>query len=83
MLLVAQSYLILRNPMVWDPVAHQAPLSVGFPRQEYWSAFSFPSAGDLPDLHSLHWQADFSITEPPGKPQAKDTAVDLRYMSNP
>ena len=30
-------------------VAHQAPLSVGFPRQEYWSGLSFPSAGNIPD----------------------------------
>ena len=28
--------------------AHQAPLSMGFPRQEYRSGFSFPSLGDLP-----------------------------------
>ena len=30
-------------------VAHQAPLSMGFPRQEYWSGLPFPSLGDLPD----------------------------------
>ena len=30
-------------------VAHQAPLSVGFPRQESWSGLSFPSPGHLPD----------------------------------
>ena len=29
-------------------VAHQAPLSLGFPRQEYWSGLPFPSPGDLP-----------------------------------
>ena len=29
-------------------VAHQAPLSMGFSRQEYWSGLQFPSAGDLP-----------------------------------
>ena len=44
--LAAQSCLTLRNP--W-PVACQAPLSIGFPRQEYWSGLTFPSAGDLPD----------------------------------
>ena len=31
------------------PVAHQAPLSLGFPRQEYWSGLPVPSPGDLPD----------------------------------
>ena len=30
-------------------VAHQAPLSMGFSRQEYWIGLSFPSPGDLPD----------------------------------
>ena len=30
-------------------VAHQAPLSMGFPRQEYWSGLPLPSPGDLPD----------------------------------
>ena len=30
-------------------VAHQAPPSMGFPRQEYWSGYLFPSPGDLPD----------------------------------
>ena len=30
-------------------VAHQAPLSMRFPRQEYWSVLPFPPPGDLPD----------------------------------
>ena len=30
-------------------VAHQAPLSMEFPKQEYWSGLPFPSPGDLPD----------------------------------
>ena len=30
-------------------VAHQAPLSMGFPRQEPWSRLPFPPPGDLPD----------------------------------
>ena len=33
-----------------DYVACQAPLSMGFSRQEYWSGLPFPSPGDLPDL---------------------------------
>ena len=32
----------------WTAV-HKAPLSMGFPRQEYWSGLPFPSPGDLPD----------------------------------
>ena len=31
-------------------VAFQAPLSMGFSRQEYWSGFPYPPPGDLPDL---------------------------------
>ena len=30
-------------------VAHPAPLSIGFPRQEYWSELPFPTLGDPPD----------------------------------
>ena len=30
-------------------VARQAPLSMGFSKQEYWSGLPFPSPGDLPD----------------------------------
>ena len=39
-------------PTVVTPwiLAHQAPLSMGFSRQEYWSGLPFPSPGDLPDL---------------------------------
>ena len=32
-----------------DPLDHQAPPSMGFSRQEYWSGLPFPSPGDLPD----------------------------------
>ena len=31
-------------------VSHQDPPSMGFPRQEYWCGFPFPSPGDLPEL---------------------------------
>ena len=42
-------------------IAHQAPLSIGFSRQEYWSGLPFPTPGYLPDpgikpaLCFLHW----------------------------
>ena len=42
----AQSCLTLATP--WT-VAHQAPLSMGLPRQDYWSGLPFPSPGDLLD----------------------------------
>ena len=53
-------------------VAQQAPLSVEFSRQEYWSGELFPSPGDLPNPgikpRSPALQADSSLSEPPGKP---------------
>ena len=53
-------------------VAHQAPLSMGFPRQEYWSGLPFPPPGDLPnpgiEPESPSLQADSSPTEPPENP---------------
>ena len=55
--------------------AHQAPLSMGFPRQEYWSGLPFPSPGDLPDpgikstsLTSLALAGRFFAIVTPGKP---------------
>ena len=53
-------------------VAHQAPLSIEFPWQEYWSGLLFPLPGDLPDPRlkptSPALVGRFFITEPPGKP---------------
>ena len=53
-------------------VAYQAPLSMEFSRQEYWSVLSFPSPGDLPHTGikpgSPTLQADALPPEPAGKP---------------
>ena len=52
-------------------VDHQAPLSMEFFRQEYWSGLPFPSPGNLPDpgieAGSSTLQADSLLSEPPGK----------------
>ena len=52
-------------------VAHQASLSMGFPRQEYWSGLPCPPPGDLPDPGIIPrapaLQADSLLSEPPGK----------------
>ena len=52
-------------------VACQAPLSMAFSRQEYWSGLPFPSPGDLPDPGIEPWspalEADTLTSEPPGK----------------
>ena len=51
--------------------AYQAPLSMGFSRQEYWSELPFPSPGHLPDPGikpgSPGLQANSLPSEPPGK----------------
>ena len=50
----------------------QAPLSIGFPRHEYWSRLPFPSPGGLRDPTikppSPALQSDSLLTEPPGRP---------------
>ena len=52
-------------------VAYQAPPSIGFSRQEYWSGLPFPSPGDLPnpgmEPGSPALEADTLTSEPPGK----------------
>ena len=57
-------------------VTYQAPLSMGFSRQEYWSGLPFPSSGDLPnpgiESRSPALQGDSSLSEPPGKPPVID-----------
>ena len=55
----------------WTVRAHQAPPSMEFSRQEYWSGLPFPSPGHLPDPgiepRSPPLQADTLLSEPPGK----------------
>ena len=59
-------------------VGHQAPLSMGLPKQEYWSGLPFPSPGDLPDPGiKLALAGRFFTTEPPGKPWMGFSSVQL------
>ena len=66
-----QSEFVVSN--CWGPltVAHQAPLSMEFSRQEYWSRLPLPSPGDLPNQGvepiSPTLADRFFTTEPPGK----------------
>ena len=66
--LVAQSLLTLCD--LWTVVS-QAPLSMGFSRQEYWSGLPLPPSGDLPnpeiEPRSPALQADSLPSEPLGK----------------
>ena len=65
--LVATSCMILAT--AWT-VTHQAPLSMGFSRQEYWNGLPCPPPGDLPnprtELRSPALKADSLSSEPPG-----------------
>ena len=72
MCLVTQLCLTLCDPWM---VARQAPLFMGFSKQEYWSELPFPSPGDLPDPGikpgSPALQVDSLPSEPPGKPKTQ------------
>ena len=68
--------LLQLGPILFDlmTVDHQAPLSMGFSRQEYWSGLPCPPLGDIPnpgmEPRFPTLQADSLLTEPPGKPNA-------------
>ena len=57
--------------MPWS-VEHQAPQSMGFPRQDYWSGLSLPTPRGLPDPKiepkSPALEGGCFTAEPPGKP---------------
>ena len=61
---------VLSNSVTPWTVAHKAPLSVGFSRQEYWRGLPFPMPGDLPNPgivpRSSTLQAGALPSEPPG-----------------
>ena len=69
-ILLLFSCSVVSDPL-W-PHGLQAPLSMGFPKQEYWSGFPFPSPEDLPgsgtEPMSPALADGFFTTEPPGKP---------------
>ena len=68
-------------------VAYQAPLSMGFSRQEYWSGLPFPPPGDLPNPgikpRSPELQADALPSEPSGEPLADYAAAAKSLQSCP
>ena len=74
-MLVAQLCPTLYDP-IWT-IAHQAPLSIEFSRQEYWSGLLFPFPGYLlnPEIEpgSPALWADSLPSEPPGKPRERKT----------
>ena len=70
---VKVSHTVLSDSFRSQTVACPAPLSMGFPRQEYWSGLLFPFPGDLPDPgiepRPPALQAQSLPTEPLGKPR--------------
>ena len=75
---------LLRPPEL--KVACQAPLSMGFPRQEYWNGVPFPSPGDLlnPGIEpaSPAFPGRFSTAEPRGKSLQTNTGNKYMVMKN-
>ena len=75
----------LCDPM--DCVACQAPLSMGFSRQQYWDGLTFSTPGDLPNpgikpgsLESPALAGRFFTSGPPGKPQI--SLLDSKKLSS-
>ena len=71
-IIVSSLYRVLLFVTLWA-VASQAPLSTGFPRQEYCSGFPFPSVRDHPNpgielSHLLYWQVRSLPLSPLGSP---------------
>ena len=68
-------------------VAHQAPLSMGFSTQEYWSGLPCPPPRDLPDPGfepgSPALQADCLPSEPPGKPSCRGATPQALKVPSP
>ena len=60
-------------------VTYQAPPSMGFSKQEYWSGVPLPSPGDLPDPGiepgTPALRAEALTSEPPGKPMESETEI--------
>ena len=76
------SYVQLCGPQT---VAHQAPLSMRFSRQEYWSGLPCLPPGDLPDQRLnpslLHWQAGSLPLIPPGSRRTHTSCSNMKAVS--
>ena len=67
-----------------ETVAHQGPLSMGFPWHKYWNGLPFPSPGNLPDPRieagSPALASGFFTTEPPGRSRDMDSTAQFRKL---
>ena len=78
------SHSVVSNSVTPWTVAHQSPLPVEFPRQEYWSGQPFPSPGDLPD-QGIEPRSPALQTDPlPSKPPENhvNTGVLISFWIN-
>ena len=77
---------VMSNSATPWTVAHQAPLSMGFSRQEYWSGLPCPPPGDRPnpgiEPRSPASQVDSLLSEPPGKPFSTLATSFLLILNN-
>ena len=78
-------YVVSDSSASLQTVAHQAPLSMGYPRQESWHRLPFPSPEDLPDpgiqSESPILAAGLFIAEPQGSCEVIGTPNYYRYYS--
>ena len=85
MCLVAQSRLTLCDPV--DCIAHQAPLSMGIFRQEYWNELLCPPPGDVPDPgtepRSPTLLVDSLLSEQPGNSDYSEVAQSCPTLFDP
>ena len=74
------------NPWPTIFVAHQAPLSMGFPRQEYWSGLPRPPPGDLPNSgiepRSPALRTDSLLSELPSPRMIQSLVIPLEFQES-
>ena len=82
--------LVVSDSATPRTIAHQAPLSMGFFRQEYWSRLPFPTPGDLPNPGieptfriSPALVGRFFTAEIPEKPKLMNTFYGYILLINP
>ena len=93
---VERSLCVLSRSVVFHTLltpwtaAHQPSLSMGFPRQEYWSRLPFPPPGifpiqgwNSPVLHLLHWQTDSLPGSHLGRPKHAELALKVLLEPDP
>ena len=76
---IVLSHSVMSDFLTPWTVARQAPPSMGFSRQEYWSGLPYPPLGDLPNPGIEHRSPTLQVDSLPSKPPGKPT---LTYQSH-